>query len=1747
MAFPVIVDSPTTVQATNSTSWTINVPAHNAGDILLFICGFDGAPVVNSITAVNGVAWTLNLVNTANGTANKLYAAWLRATSNQASAMTVTMTLGTTEQGVGRVWAIRGAHTTTAPAVGTAVTGSNTTPNPPSLNPAGWDVEDTMWFAAANTDAAVTATAFPSNMTTATGFTDVSGGGNGAGLHTCRHQLAGASLDPDTFTLSATETWVAQTIAIRPAPAVFTPVQVAFKFRSDNGSETAATWLAPQNTNLILAPDRNVRLRLEVEETQSASGSVGGQLEYNRNGAGWNNVTGSSSVVRSSASTHFAEDVVTTNQLTGSAKSFTAGRMDEVNGDTTNVTLNNQHTEFEYSFQVRSADVADGDTIQLRVQGLTTYAQTPTITVSFAPPTATTDAVTSIGTTTATGGGNITSGSGLTVVSRGVVVTDQRSRFGIAAGGKLGVVSGSYNQARAELEIDSLVAAGSGHLRADFPWVSGEPTQGNYAPGWGDNWIPYADAAGLGIIVTVAYSPSWVNADNRVGPSTQTQWDAYADFCAYIVDRYPYIHGIEIWNEANIHGFWRNPQSTIGNYVDMLQTAYPVIKAANPDVQVILGGTAGSATDATNFAPAAWLGAVYSNGGQGFFDAAAIHPYTANTSLNLTFEWETWDFNTGGGAQGSWLGTDSLSYPSRMTAAGDGSKPIYITEVGHIAATPSQSVAMDAYFDKLKTYSFVEWVSWYSWRVSDENIDTDIYERNYLMHSDLTPRDQYYAFAEQNALDQQDFDFAAAAGGTGTFSVSMTGLSPDTEYYARAYGESSTGFGYGPVELFQTAAPSGPYIAWVGPLGEASNATEVDVEIPSGQVQADDIIVIAGLGNESEAVFQDIIQTGWNTLRVDPWDRGGTGGGDPWDQGSGIYWKRAVGNEGGTFITVEAIEDGVSPIDPLMAFAFGIRGAHNTGSPFAAVAYAEQDTDVPSAPSANADTDDSLALALFHGGSPGETLDLTVSGWTEESELNSDFSIGGYQGLFSKPIDIGASGAATAADKGVASPFQLYTLIVREVAAPGASSDTTQAVRLTGQVASDHTQAIRLTSQVVSDHIQFVRVTAQATSTLEQAIRLTSQAVSDHTQAVRITGQDTLTLEQAIRLASEASLDHTQSVRVAGDDASVSHIQAMQLTAEASLIVEYSLRVTGQDTSLDERAVRLTAEAISDYNQGIRIVAQADSSTESAISLIGTQPQFLRPVSDVTAGGWTVEPLYEKIDETIADDNDYITSPSLPSSPAVAEVALTPGNPVASLTDHTVRYRFRKRVVGGSGVMSLTVTLLDGSTEIASWAHSDVIESWVDAEQELTTEQADNITDYGNLRLRFAAVEGPLETEVAVTTGAMLNESLSVSDYDVRSVYISYNGGTTWEETYSQSPSLPAAQGKMVTARMVQAAFFNSGSFDQSMDDADADANTQHFIDQMPAYRASGVLCWVVSLEGGNPINQAADPNIDQTGFSYRTNADGATSVFLADGTGFKTGRIERVEALIEAAAEQGMIVCLALFYSRQAAWLATQADYRNAMETVTDWLITKGYKNVVIDLANEAGADLGGNWTSNAPDCNFLTDAGVAEEIAYFKSLWDGQPWRPAIGCSSRSKPGQLTMDESDIHWFHGNVAGTPTSSNPANRDNWVQDMLNATTVGPVVCNEDETSLEENGPSSGALAIEICCFDGVNDIAGASGGTMLASTWQRWHSDQPTPFLPEPGASSDPDTGTYWERYRNFTRAWLDHVESQTGGLAAP
>ena len=110
-----------------------------------------------------------------------------------------------------------------------------------------------------------------------------------------------------------------------------------------------------------------------------------------------NDVNGVSSVVRSFASSYVA-DAADTVQLIGSGAHVEPNDgFDEANGESGGADLDgsgSDEVELEFCLQIRSADVSNGQTLQLRiVEGdatvLGTYTNTPTITVieaGGAPP-----------------------------------------------------------------------------------------------------------------------------------------------------------------------------------------------------------------------------------------------------------------------------------------------------------------------------------------------------------------------------------------------------------------------------------------------------------------------------------------------------------------------------------------------------------------------------------------------------------------------------------------------------------------------------------------------------------------------------------------------------------------------------------------------------------------------------------------------------------------------------------------------------------------------------------------------------------------------------------------------------------------------------------------------------------------------------------------------------------------------------------------------------------------------------------------------------------------------------------------------------------------------------------------------------------------------------------------------------------------------------------------------------------------
>jgi len=118
--------------------------------------------------------------------------------------------------------------------------------------------------------------------------------------------------------------------------------------------------------------------------------------------------------------------------------------------------------------------------------------------------------------------------------------------------------------------------------------------------------------------------------------------------------------------------------------------------------------------------------------------------------------------------------------------------------------------------------------------------------------------------------------------------------------------------------------------------------------------------------------------------------------------------------------------------------------------------------------------------------------------------------------------------------------------------------------------------------------------------------------------------------------------------------------------------------------------------------------------------------------------------MYLEIDEVTQDNVDFIKSPSAPTSDVYVTKLTTLEDPVLS-TGHIVRYAYQKDAAGGAQI-DLTVQLRQDyvnegtpGTLIHSEVHTNIPNGWTAGSFTLSGGEADAITDYTNLFLRFVA------------------------------------------------------------------------------------------------------------------------------------------------------------------------------------------------------------------------------------------------------------------------------------------------------------------------------------------------------------------------------------------------------------------------
>ena len=235
-----------------------------------------------------------------------------------------------------------------------------------------------------------------------------------------------------------------------------------------------------------------------------------------------------------------------------------------------------------------------------------------------------------------------------------------RSFFGVVPQGQLS--SGDFERMRGVV----------GTLRIPIYWFQAEPSPGRYDFAGVDELVGEAARRGMRLLPFVYGTPAWLATEPALPPQRTAQGRrAWAAFLRRLVRRYgpggdfwrgwPHprpIRSWQIWNEPNFLLFWR-PRPSPRAYVRLLGVAARAIRGEDPDSRII---AAGVAPVEAGMLPWSFLAGMYRvPTAKESFDLAAVHPYSS----------------TIGG----------IEYQVRrirraMARAGDGAKPLRITELG---------------------------------------------------------------------------------------------------------------------------------------------------------------------------------------------------------------------------------------------------------------------------------------------------------------------------------------------------------------------------------------------------------------------------------------------------------------------------------------------------------------------------------------------------------------------------------------------------------------------------------------------------------------------------------------------------------------------------------------------------------------------------------------------------------------------------------------------------------------------------------------------------------------------------------------------------------------------------------------------------------------------------------------------------------------------------------------------------------
>jgi hypothetical protein len=241
-----------------------------------------------------------------------------------------------------------------------------------------------------------------------------------------------------------------------------------------------------------------------------------------------------------------------------------------------------------------------------------------------------------------------------------------------------------------------------------------------------------------------------------------------------------------------------------------------------------------------------------------------------------------------------------------------------------------------------------------------------------------------------------------------------------------------------------------------------------------------------------------------------------------------------------------------------------------------------------------------------------------------------------------------------------------------------------------------------------------------------------------------------------------------------------------------------------------------------------------------------------------------------------------------------------------------------------------------------------------------------------------------------------------------------------WDERFHIN-GRPTYEGRSWRGHRIEGLLFNSRMVQGVFDDLNPatkqkwaypdtgkwnpDRNTREFVEAMPGWRAHGLLAFTLNLQGGCP-------------HGYCSEQPWRNSAMEADGS-LRADYLSRLDKILGRADELGMVVIVGIFYFGQDQRLADEAAVTRAADNVVDWLVGRGYRNVLIEINNECNVSY---------DHPILRPDRVHELIDRVRRR--SSPANPLLVSTSYgggSIPGENVVRSADFLLLHGNGVGRP------------------------------------------------------------------------------------------------------------------------